>query len=166
MICPKCGSEISVRGSRYDLRHGCPVCGWARGRSKGWEKTRGEGQYEVSYAQWVVCWILAVAFVFGPYVTIWVLQPAWATPGFFFKYYWIGWGIYLVLALVLTPNPNMENIGYFHGLIDKPFDFSDDYNRFLVFLTIVLTPGKIVIGALWRTPRYLKLALGRRATGR
>jgi hypothetical protein len=56
----------------------------------------------------------------------------------------IGFSIYLVIAYFVRPKPDYDNLGYFGGLINKPFDYTDDWNRFLLNLKILLLPGVIV----------------------
>ena len=159
MKCPKCGAEISARNAPHGFRHGCPVCGWTSSQRDRRHRPKKEGELAVSPGQWIVCWILAIAFVFGPYIAIWLLKPPWATQQFFVKDYWLGWGVYLLVTLVLSPNPDMDNLGYFGGLVDNPYHWKDDWNRFQVGLVLLLTPGKIFLAALLGTPRYLMLIL-------
>lgn len=57
----------------------------------------------------------------------------------------IGLGIlivYIILSFFLEPEPNYENFGWMGGFMDNPFRISDDYNRFLAFLNVILLPGK------------------------
>ncbi|MFN8344508.1 MAG: hypothetical protein U0X91_05875 [Spirosomataceae bacterium] len=59
------------------------------------------------------------------------------------------WGLlllsgYLFASFWLTAIPNYDNIGLFRGLINHPFRISDDYNRFLIFLQLLLLPGKLL----------------------
>ena len=39
---------------------------------------------------------------------------------------------------------DMNNLGWAGGLFNKPFRISEDVNRFLLFLKIVLLPGRFV----------------------
>jgi hypothetical protein len=73
---------------------------------------------------------------------------------------WIGWtadltfsaklwifglfAAYLTAALFVHPEADRDNIGFFGGLIDHPFRYSDNINRTLLFFEIVLGPGKFV----------------------
>jgi len=52
--------------------------------------------------------------------------------------------IYIALAYYLKPEPDMENIGWLGGLMDHPFRYSDDVNRFLLFVAVVLFPGRLI----------------------
>lgn len=53
--------------------------------------------------------------------------------------------IYLVLALLVHPKPRHDNMGWVRGIIDNPFRWSDDVNRFLFFFEAILLPGKLMI---------------------
>ena len=52
--------------------------------------------------------------------------------------------IYLAIAYFINPKPDMDNVGFFGGLMDHPFRFSDDINRYLLGLKIILWPGRFV----------------------
>lgn len=56
--------------------------------------------------------------------------------------------VYLVAGYALRPEPDMSNVGWCGGLIDNPFRWSDDWNRNLLFLAVVLLPGRFVAEAL------------------
>jgi hypothetical protein len=56
----------------------------------------------------------------------------------------VGTLVYLVLAYNVTINPDYDNIGWFGGLFDHPFRYSDDINRTLIFFKIILWPGRFV----------------------
>ena len=64
--------------------------------------------------------------------------------------------IYVALAYLITPQPDMDNLGWAGGLIDHPWRYSDDLNRGLLGLAIVLGPGRFVaesvldVGVLFR----------------
>jgi MFS family permease len=161
MKCPKCGTDIAIPGARYDFRLGCPVCGWQHSPDSRTGPSE-EGQYDVSPAELVVCWILTLLFVGSPYAAIWYFAQDRVPLSFFTKGYWVGWGVYLLLAFVLSPRPDMENIGWLGGLIVRPFDFDQYWNRYKLRLALLLAPGKIVIAALLETLRLLAARLLRR----
>ncbi len=52
--------------------------------------------------------------------------------------------IYCIFGYLIIPKPDYENIGWLGGLMDHPFRFSDDLNRMLIFLSIVLYPGRFI----------------------
>jgi hypothetical protein len=51
---------------------------------------------------------------------------------------------YLWISYWVLVKPNYENVGWLGGLIDHPFRIPDDYNRFLIFLRLLLFPGKFL----------------------
>ena len=68
---------------------------------------------------------------------------------------------YLVFSYRVKPRPDTENIGWFGGMVDNPLRYSDDINRFLWFLRMVLTPGRLVgIGLVDMTQAFYKPGLG------
>jgi len=66
--------------------------------------------------------------------------------------------IYVAVAYLVDPQPDMDNMGIAGGLIDNPFRYSDDINRNLVGLAMLLGPGRFVaesvmdIGVLFEQP--------------
>lgn len=56
--------------------------------------------------------------------------------------------LYLFIAYYVRPEPDTDNLGLFGGLIDHPFRWSDDWNRTLLFLKVVLWPGAFVAESL------------------
>ena len=66
--------------------------------------------------------------------------------------------VYLLIARFVRPEPEMDNLGWLGGLMDDPFHYSDDINRFLLFLLIVLAPGRFIVGSLGG---FLRLVLRR-----
>ena len=56
--------------------------------------------------------------------------------------------IYLAIAYVFRPEPSRENLGWFGGMIDNPFRYSDDINRSLLWVSILLWPGRAAGDAL------------------
>lgn len=55
---------------------------------------------------------------------------------------------YLVVAYLVHPRPDRSNLGVARGLIDHPFRWSDDKNRMLLGLQIVLYPGRFAVAAV------------------
>jgi len=153
MKCPRCGFDLVVKGrGRYSLV--CPQCGWTLSPSRGKPVSEIEQEYGVSYVQWLVCWFLTLLVVLGPYVAILVLKPAWATDAFLWKYYWIGWGIYLLVAFVFSPAPKGDYPAWIFILFDEA-SWLDPTDYTLTWLGLLLAPGKIVIAALLGTPRHI-----------
>jgi hypothetical protein len=67
----------------------------------------------------------------------------------------VGTAVYLLVAYVVHPHPELANVGWLGGLFDHPFRYSDDVNRLLVFLVVVLWPGRFVAESLVATARLL-----------
>ena len=64
--------------------------------------------------------------------------------------------MYLITAFVVRPEPDYSNVGWLGGLIDHPFRYSDDINRLLIVLLIILWPGRFISDGLvdgWRVIR-------------
>jgi hypothetical protein len=57
-------------------------------------------------------------------------------------------GIYLALSYYIYPDPDLSDLGWFGGLMNNPFRYSDNINRQLLFLYVVLLPGRIALEAL------------------
>jgi len=94
----------------------------------------------------LVCFAFAAALIgLGAYfvVSVYGVPTAgglvWLTFGTF---------VYLSLSYFVHPKPDTSNIGWMGGLMDHPFRYSDDVNRFLIFLLIVLWPGRFISESL------------------
>jgi hypothetical protein len=98
----------------------------------------------------VVIGLPAIWFFTVPLVPLPLWQAAAAVIG--------GTLIYVAVSYLLDPQPDMDNMGVAGGLIDNPFRYSDDINRHLATLAIVLGPGRFVaesvmdIGVLFEQP--------------
>jgi len=55
---------------------------------------------------------------------------------------------YLAGAYFIHPEPDTSNLGWLGGLMNNPFSYSDDHNRFLLFLQIFLWPGRFLAESL------------------
>lgn len=66
--------------------------------------------------------------------------------------------VYLFLAYRYKPVYESSNMGWLGGVIDNPFRISDDYNRMLLFLKLLLFPGRFVSIALVDFYRLMKNA--------
>ena len=60
--------------------------------------------------------------------------------------------IYASLGYLIRPEPNFENMGWLGGLMDHPFRYSDDINRTLLLVRILLDPGRFVAVSLVDLP--------------
>jgi hypothetical protein len=55
--------------------------------------------------------------------------------------------VYLIIAFFIAPRPNFRNLGWLGGWVDNPFQYSDNLNRGLLWLKLVLLPGRLIAGA-------------------
>ena len=67
---------------------------------------------------------------------------------------WIIEAVYLVSAHYLILEPDMDNLGWSGGLMNDPFQFADNQNRIILFVKIILLPGRI-INACFKDFTYL-----------
>jgi hypothetical protein len=66
--------------------------------------------------------------------------------------------VYLMVGYFVRPEPDTSNLGWCGGLMDNPFRYSDDINRFLLFLQVVLLPGRFIAQSLSRSVELLQHA--------
>lgn len=52
--------------------------------------------------------------------------------------------LYLVVGYFVRATPDTSNLGLFGGLVDHPFRWSDDWNRNLLGLQLLLFPGYVL----------------------
>ena len=52
--------------------------------------------------------------------------------------------VYLFAAYFMHPEADETNLGWFGGMMNNPFRFSDNINRFLLFLKVFLLPGRFI----------------------
>ena len=51
---------------------------------------------------------------------------------------------YIAIGSFFHPKPDYSNVGLLGGLIDHPLRWSDDVNRILAFLLVLLYPGRLL----------------------
>lgn len=59
-----------------------------------------------------------------------------------------GIALYLLLGFILRPRPDRSNMGWSGTWLDDPFRASDDWNRSLSLLGLLLLPGRFVAECL------------------
>jgi hypothetical protein len=52
--------------------------------------------------------------------------------------------VYCLISYKVIPTPDTSNVGLLGGLIDHPFRYTDDLNRGLMLLFILLYPGRFI----------------------
>ncbi len=56
--------------------------------------------------------------------------------------------MYVGVAFFVRPEADTENLGWLAGLADDPLHYSDDLNRGLLFLHMLLGPGRFISGTI------------------
>jgi len=51
---------------------------------------------------------------------------------------------YCLLSYKFIPRPDKSNLGLFGGMIDHPFRYTDDLNRMLIVLLVLMYPGRFI----------------------
>ncbi len=105
-----------------------------------------EDRSDRSRAMVLVSFLLATAALAGWVYLVLAVFEVRSTEGL------IGCGlgtlVYLILGYFVHPKPDTSNLGWPGGLMDHPFRYSDDINRFLLGLMIVLLPGRFISEAV------------------
>jgi aminoglycoside phosphotransferase (APT) family kinase protein len=60
----------------------------------------------------------------------------------------LGTPVYLAAGYFIHPAPDPDNLGWFGGLVNDPFQLGDNVNRFLVVVALILWPGRLVAESL------------------
>lgn len=63
---------------------------------------------------------------------------------------------YSIISYCVTPMPDYEDLGLFGMMMDNPFKISDNTNRFLLNLKILLFPGKLFLTPIINIIKLLK----------
>jgi hypothetical protein len=91
-----------------------------------------------------ILFLVAVGLLGGWLAWLWTVVPSLAN----FTLAVCATLAYLRIGYFVQPRPDMTNIGLLGGLIDHPFRYSDDLNRLLIFLWIILWPGRALTSCL------------------
>jgi hypothetical protein len=99
--------------------------------------------------RWVVLFffVLAAALLSGAAYALWFQLQL--RSGQFWLFCGTATLLYLLLGYFVHPEPDFDNVGWFGGMMDHPFRYSDDANRFLLFLMVALFPGRLLAESLW-----------------
>jgi hypothetical protein len=90
---------------------------------------------------WSVVLLILGQFMFW-YILFWANDNAEIRSNKMWYFYFI---VYLLLSMLLRPQPDYKNLGLLGGLIGNPFTITDDINRFLILFKVMLLPGKIMV---------------------
>lgn len=64
--------------------------------------------------------------------------------------------IYCFISYKVAVQPDTSNVGWLGGLIDNPFRYTDDLNRMLVVLFVLLYPGRFISTTVIQTVLFIK----------
>ena len=102
----------------------------------------GQDRSKRSRAVVIVCFLFAVAALAGWVYLVLAVFEVRSVGGL------VGIGVatllYLVLGYFVHPKADTSNLGWLGGTMDHPFRYSDDLNRALLGIMIVLLPGRFV----------------------
>ena len=122
----------------------------------------------VAWPSLLLLWILSTLVAAGPYFALrngvaWMsdvgLESVALAEGRFQEllneyYAWV-LAVYVCVGGLLSPQWDSEDTGFLGGLLDNPFSWSDDHNRTLRKIALVLLPGKTVWVTVVETGRAL-----------
>lgn len=86
--------------------------------------------------------LLSAALIAGE---LYLVRRFW--PGLSRRGWFIVLGVtlaYVAIAHVVRIHHDPGDLGLFGGLLDNPFSLSDDVNRLMLFLQVLLLPGRLV----------------------
>jgi len=90
-------------------------------------------------------WARLLAVVIGLPVAWFLLIPQVPLPAWQAAVVVVGGTlIYVALAYLVDPQPNLEETGPLLGAVDDPYTRSDDVARFLIWLKCLLGPGRFI----------------------
>ncbi len=189
MNCPQCNQTLTqINQPRPGTPHEkkiyyCEHCGWGKQQFK----TDDRVEPTVSAAtpntgsatllKLSLLWALSVALVVVPYVLL-VNIPflfSGADPAIFNPeeasakvaamlnpLYWVIVGTYiLICATFQSPDVDWNDLGWFGGLVNNPFSYSDNINRHRLVLLLMMMPGKIVVVTFTATYRLIQQAVAK-----
>jgi hypothetical protein len=149
-ICPNCNAPTRAPRLGTVRKRSCGECGWG-------ENTERRGSRVASAPSAPVLalmWIGAAVVIVGPYLAFTHYMPLEASTHFL--QFCVGMALYLGMSNAFSPAYDSSDVGWCGGLIDNPFSYTDDWNRFMRSVVLFLLPGKIVGAAVRGTYRTIK----------
>ncbi len=148
-ICPNCNAPTRAPRLGTVRRRTCGECGWGTGS----EPLGARERPAPSVPTLALMWVGAAVVIVGPYLAFIHYMPMEASGHFL--HFCLGMVLYLGMSNVFSPSYDSSDVGWCGGLIDNPFSYSDDWNRFMRSIVLFLLPGKIVGAAVRGTYRSL-----------
>ena len=173
MECPRCNQTLERIDRRVPGRQDpkrifyCEHCGWGKEQLEQKEKAQASDSGPAPDAGpplWLKLrglWALSIAIMIVPYVLILHIPVLFSSayPELFDAQeattrmaealnpmYMVIMAIYIGLCgLFQTPNVDRNDMGWFGGLVNNPFSYSDDINRQKFWLLLLMLPGKIMV---------------------
>jgi len=161
MKCPMCGRQATV--SYQTGRMTCSSCGWGtkgfkgQGAEQPGQTPRPAGGVKASTV--LLLWLFLGVIVGGLYYAVFVfldVRPSVNNIGAFVTIL----AVYALLGYLVRPKVDTSNLGWLGGLIDRPFSWSDDWERAKLKWLIVFYPGRLMACAVIAV---FRLIAGRRS---
>ena len=184
MDCPRCNQLLKRIDRRVPGRPDpkrifyCEHCGWGKEQLEQKETAHAPDlgpEPDSAPATWLKLgglWALSAAMVIVPYVLIIQIPSLFSSayPELFDAReatarmvealnptYWVIAAMYTgICALLQPPSVDWNDMGWFGGLVNNPFSFSDDVNRQKLWLLLLMLPGKIIVVTLTATYRLIR----------
>ena len=189
MKCPRCNEPLqridrNIPDSQETRKvFYCDHCGWGKQQLENDDAFRssvppGPPPRSVSSAWLIIIglWGLSAAFVIVPYLLL-VNIPflfGGVDVGMFDAeaasrrmtaalnpLYWIIAGTYVLICATFDPlEIDWNDMGWFGGLMNNPFSYTDNMNRKRFVLLLMMIPGKIIVATLTATYRHISNIAG------
>jgi Zn-finger nucleic acid-binding protein len=95
-------------------------------------------------------WVLSLLLLFGPALFILNTVPDFAGLTFW-GIYGAAWAVILLIAHYVEFCPDTDDLGWFGGMVDDPFSWSDNWNRSLLFYRLFFMLPKFVVNTFTDT---------------
>ncbi|MDB5243710.1 MAG: hypothetical protein JWP57_4336 [Spirosoma sp.] len=98
--------------------------------------------------KWMIWLAIILGIVLGEVSLMWVFNdwPFLNISQILFRLG--GLSLYVLTSYRLSARPDYSNLGLLGGVVDNPFRSSDNFNRWLVYLHVLLVPGKFMAYSL------------------
>lgn len=145
MKCPSCNAAVTAEEVDGGVVMYCRKCGWGKDRAyaarrEGMPAKAGRARPPLALVLLGV--VFSVLLVIGPYAALLHYVPSVAP--WMHLTYWLAMTAYLFFSATVNPSYDTSNMGWFGGMMDNPFTWEDNANRWGLTLSIAFLPGKAV----------------------
>lgn len=98
--------------------------------------------------KWLIWFAVVIGLLLVGVALYWVFQDLFYEEAKSITLKLVNLALYILVGHFVTAKPNYTNVGWLGGVVDNPFRISDDYNRWLVFIEVILLPGKLMAYSL------------------